>query len=224
MYIGYENRSDNNTAATPRFLEVLGGNYLGGIAGGIENKVSATTHVLTMRIKGGTVHQYVYGAGQYSAAVGTRKTIITGGTYDAWVAGGCYGTDSNGNAGNTDGDSYIYFGGDANMTDTEGVFGGGYGRGDAGDNKYTINKSFVVVADDAQIAGNVYGGGNKGYNTDDAEVYVLGGGKNTITVSGSVFGGANQARSEAKTTVTLATVIADNPLDYLPSAKRAFVP
>lgn len=203
LYMGYENRSDNNTAATPRFLEVLGGNYLGGIAGGIENKVSATTHVLTMRIKGGTVHQYVYGAGQYSAAVGTRKTIITGGTYDAWVAGGCYGTDSNGNAGNTDGDSYIYFGGDANMTDTEGVFGGGYGRGDAADNKYTINKSFVVVADEAQIAGNVYGGGNKGYNTDDAEVYVLGGGKNTITVSGSVFGGANQARSEAKTTVTM---------------------
>ena len=203
LYMGYENRSDNNTAATPRFLEVLGGNYLGGIAGGIENGVTATTDVLTMRIKGGTVHQYVYGAGQYSAAIGSRKTIITGGTFDAWVAGGCYGTDSNGNAGNTDGDSYIYFGGDANMTNTEGVFGGGYGRGDAADNKYTINKSFVVVADEAQIAGNVYGGGNKGYNTDDAEVYVLGGGKNTITVSGSVFGGANQARSEAKTTVTM---------------------
>lgn len=89
------------------------------------------------------------------------------------------------------------------MTNTEGVFGGGYGRGDAGDNKYTINKSFVVVADEAQIAGNVYGGGNKGYNTDDAEVYVLGGGKNTIKVNGSVFGGANLARSEAKTTVTM---------------------
>lgn len=203
LYMGYENRADANTAATPRFLEVLGGEYLGGISGGIENGVTATTHVLTMRIKGGTVHQYVYGAGQFSAAIGTRKTIITGGTFDAWVAGGCYGTDANGNAGNTDGDSYIYFGGDANMTDTEGVFGGGYGRGDAGDNKYTINKSFVVVADEAQIAGNVYGGGNKGYNTDDAEVYVLGGGENTIKVSGSVFGGANQARSEAKTTVTM---------------------
>lgn len=203
LYMGYENRADANTAATPRFLEVLGGEYLGGISGGIENGVTATTHVLTMRIKGGTVHQYVYGAGQYSAAVGTRKTIITGGTFDAWVAGGCYGTDANGNAGNTDGDSYIYFGGDANMTNTEGVFGGGYGRGTAGDNKYTINKSFVVVADEAQIAGNVYGGGNKGYNTDDAEVYVLGGGENMLKVSGSVFGGANQARSEAKTTVTM---------------------
>ena len=203
LYMGYENRADANTAATPRFLEVLGGEYLGGISGGIENGVTATTHVLTLRIKGGTVHQYVYGAGQFSAAIGTRKTIITGGTFDAWVAGGCYGTDANGNAGNTNGDSYVYFGGDANMTNTEGVFGGGYGRGTAGDNKYTINKSFVVVADEAQIAGNVYGGGNKGYNTDDAEVYVLGGGKNTIKVSGSVFGGANQARSEAKTTVTM---------------------
>ena len=203
LYMGYENRADANTAATPRFLEVLGGEYLGGISGGIENGVAATTHVLTMRIKGGTIHRYVYGAGQFSAAIGTRKTIITGGTFDAWVAGGCYGTDANGNAGNTNGDSYIYFGGNANMTNTEGVFGGGYGRGDAGDNKYTINKSFVVVADEAQIAGNVYGGGNKGYNTDDAEVYVLGGGKNTIKVNGSVFGGANLARSEAKTTVTM---------------------
>ncbi|MBR6879126.1 MAG: T9SS type A sorting domain-containing protein [Bacteroidales bacterium] len=203
LYMGYENRADANTAATPRFLEVLGGEYLGGISGGIENGVTATTHVLTMRIKGGTIHQYIYGAGQFSAAVGTRKTIITGGTFDAWVAGGCYGTDANGNAGNTNGDSYIYFGGDANMANTEGVFGGGYGRGTAGDNKYTINKSFVVVADEAQVAGNVYGGGNKGYNTDDAEVWVLGGGKNTLNVAGSVFGGANQARSEATTTVTM---------------------
>ncbi|MBR6272790.1 MAG: chitobiase/beta-hexosaminidase C-terminal domain-containing protein, partial [Bacteroidales bacterium] len=203
LYMGYENRADANTAATPRFLEVLGGEYLGGISGGIENGVTATTHVLTMRIKGGTIHRYVYGAGQFSAAIGTRKAIITGGTFDAWVAGGCYGTDANGNAGNTNGDSYIYFGGDANMTNAEGVFGGGYGRGDADNNKYTINKSFVVIADEAQIAGNVYGGGNKGYNTDDAEVYVLGGGENTIKVSGSVFGGANLARSEAKTTVTM---------------------
>ena len=203
LYMGYESRSDNNTAATPRFLEVLGGEYLGGISGGIENGVTAATPVLTMRIKGGTIQNYVYGAGQYYAAIGSRKTIITGGTFDAWVAGGCYGTDSQGNAGGTDGDAYIYFGGNANMTNTEGIFGGGYGRGDAGDNKYTINRSFVVVADEAQIAGNVYGGGNKGYNTDDAEVYVLGGGKNTLTVNGSVFGGANQARSEATTTVTM---------------------
>lgn len=202
LYMGFESATGGNSM-TPRFLDVLGGEFLGGISGGIESGVAATTHVLTMRIRGGEVHQYVYGAGQYSAAVGTRKTIITGGTFDAWVAGGCFGTDTDGQAGNTDGDSYIYFGGDANMTDTEGVFGGGYGRGDAGDNKYTINKSFVVVADEAQIAGNVYGGGNKGYNTDDAEVWVLGGGKNTLAVSGSVFGGANQARSEGTTTVTM---------------------
>lgn len=202
VYVGFENHYSHNSLAY-RTLEVLGGDLLGGIAGGIEYGVSPSTEILKMRIKGGTIHRYLYGSGQYSAAIGTRKAIITGGTFDAWVAGGCYGTDSNGNAGNTNGDSYIYFGGDANMTNTEGVFGGGYGRGDAGDNKYTINKSFVVVADEAQIAGNVYGGGNKGYNTDDAEVYVLGGGENTLKVSGSVFGGANQARSEAKTTVTM---------------------
>ena len=202
LYMGFENVGTTNSR-THRNLEVLGGNFLGGISGGIEYGVANTTEILKIRIKGGTIHRYLYGSGQYASAVGTRKMIITGGTFDAWVAGGCYGTDANGRAGNTDGDSYIYFGGEATMTNTDGVFGGGYGRGDAGDNKYTINKSFVVVADEAQIAGNVYGGGNKGYNTDDAEVYVLGGGKNTITVSGSVFGGANQARSEATTTVTM---------------------
>lgn len=202
LYMGFENVATTNSR-TPRNLEVLGGNFLGGISGGIEYGVANTTEILKIRIKGGTIHRYLYGSGQHAAAVGTRKMIITGGTFDAWVAGGCYGTDANGNAGNTNGDSYIYFGGDATMTNTEGVFGGGYGRGDAGDNKYTINKSFVVVADEAQIAGNVYGGGNKGYNTDDAEVWVLGGGKNTLAVSGSVFGGANQARSEGTTTVTM---------------------
>ena len=205
LYMGFQGVGENSCLAT-RSLEVLGGNFLGGIAGGIEYNVSASTEILKIRIKGGTIHQYLYGSGQFAAAYGTRRFVITGGTFDAWVAGGCYGTDQSGNNGPTDGDSYIYFGGKANMTNTDGVFGGGYGRGNAGDNKYTINKSFVVVADEATIAGNVYGGGNKGYNTDDAEVYVLGVKSKEgalLSIAGSVFGGANQARSEAKTTVTM---------------------
>ncbi len=205
LYMGFQGVGENTCLAT-RSLEVLGGNFLGGIAGGIEYSVASTTEILKMRIKGGTIHQYLYGSGQFAAAYGTRRFVITGGTFDAWVAGGCYGTDQSGNNGPTDGDSYIYFGGDANMTNTEGVFGGGYGRGNAGNYKYTINKSFVVVADEATIAGNVYGGGNKGYNTDDAEVYVLGVKSKEgalLNIAGSVFGGANQARSEAKTTVTM---------------------
>jgi hypothetical protein len=200
FYMGYEANSSDYSSQAPRTLEVLGGIFQGGIAGGIERSVAASTMTLNMRIKGGTINQYVYGAGQYSAAAGSRKTVITGGTFSGWVAGGCYGTDSNDQAGETDGDCHIYFGGDANMTNTEGIFGGGYGRGNAGDNKYTINKSFVVVADEAQIAGNVYGGGNKGYCTDNSEVYVKG---TTLKITGSVYGGANLARTEGTTTVTV---------------------
>ncbi len=202
LYMGFENAT--TAAQAKRKLEVYGGNLQGGIAGGIEGgNITATTEVLKMRIRGGIIGQYLYGSGQYSAAYGTRKTIITGGTFNAWIAGGCYGTDNNNGGGQTYGNTYMYFGGDANQSNTTGLFGGGYGSNATGDNKYTVQKSFVVVADEAQIAGNVYGGGNNGYNTSDAEVWVLGGGKNTLTVSGSVYGGANQARSEATTTVTM---------------------
>ncbi len=205
LYMGYEANSSSYNTQAPRYLEVLGGVFQGGIAGGIERGVSATTLTLNMRIKGGTINQYLYGSGQHSTAYGSRKTVITGGTFTDWVAGGCYGTDnSTDENGVTEGNTYIYFGGNAKQTDSgEGVFGSGYGNYATADNRYTVQKSFVVVADEAQIAGNVYGGGNNGYCTDDTEVWVLGGGANTLTVSGSVFGGANRARSEAKTTVTM---------------------
>jgi len=208
LYMGFENARTASQAK--RTLEVFGGNFLGGIAGGIEGgSITASTEVLKMRIRGGNIHQYLYGSGQHSSAYGTRKTIITGGTFDAWVSGACYGTHMNSGSGSSDysgqttGDAYVYFGGKASQTDTNGIFGAGFGEDPTQNNYYTVNKSFVVVADEAQIAGNVFGGGNNGYCTDDTEVWVLGGGKNTLAVSGSVFGGANKARSEGKTTVTM---------------------
>ena len=184
-----------------RYLEVLGGEFLDGIAGGVDYGIEPSTEILKMRIKGGTIHHYVYGSGQFSASYGSRKTIITGGTFDAWIAGGCYGTESSGGA--TNGDAYVYFGGNATQTNTDGIFGGGYGTAATSNNSYTVNKSYVVVADEASTTGSVYGGGNNGYCTDDTEVWVLGGGKNTMKVSGSVFGGANMSRSGATTKVTM---------------------
>ena len=205
LYMGYEANSSSYNSQAPRFLEVLGGVFQGGIAGGIESGVSATTLTLNMRIKGGTINQYLYGSGQHSTAYGSRRTVITGGTFTDWVAGGCYGTDnSNDENGVTEGNTYIYFGGKAKQTDSdEGIFGSGYGNYATANNRYTVQKSFVVVADEAQISGNVYGGGNNGYCTDDTEVWVLGGGKNTMKVSGSVYGGANLSRSEGANTVTV---------------------
>ena len=202
LYMGFENAQ--TAAQAKRTLEVYGGNFQGGIAGGIEGgNIAAATEVLKMRIKGGTVGQYLYGSGQYAASYGTRKTIITGGTFTGWIAGGCYGTDQNTSGGVTNGNAYMYFGGDAKQTSTSGLFGGGYGSNATGDNKYTVQKSFVVVADDATLAGSAYGGGNNGYATSDSEVWVLGGGEDKLTVSGSVYGGANMSRSGATTKVTM---------------------
>ena len=208
FYMGYELHSSDYDCSATRYLEVLGGAFLGGIAGGVDGEVDPETEVLTMRIKGGTVSQYQYGAGQHSTAYGTRKTIITGGTFNCWIAGACYGTyvsnpGSSDYSGKTVGDAYIYVGGDATQNNTDGIFGAGYGENTTQTDYYTVLKSFVIVADDATTTGSVYGGGNNGYNKSDAKVYVLGGGKNSLTVSGSVFGGANQAQSAATTTVTM---------------------
>ena len=190
FYMGFANVGGQSPCT--RYLEVLGGTFRGGIAGGIEANgtgIAATTDVVTMRIKGGTVHQYVYGAGQYSPAYGTRTTIITGGTFNCWVAVGAYGTSNA--EGNTNGNTRLYVGGKAKQTSTAGIYGGGYGTSAwNGNEKYNVRQTTVVIADEAQIAGSVFGGGNNGYATGAINVYVLG-----STVSGDVYGGANMAPS-----------------------------
>jgi hypothetical protein len=206
FYMGFEYGTGNKLAH--RTLEIFGGEFLGGLAGGIEEGMSASEEMLKMRIHGGTFHRYFYGAGQYSAATGTRRFVVTGGTFDCWIAGGCYGTSEGGGA--TDGDINLYFGGKAEQTSTGGLFGAGYGNYGTGNGYYTVNKSTVVVADDAQVAGNVYGGGNNGYATDVTKVYVLGG--DALNIAGNVYGGANKAQSDAAVTVTMTEGTVDGSL------------
>ena len=198
FYMGCEYGSSSNSRSVYRSLEVLGGEYLGGIAGGVDKASSTSTEILKMRIKGGTIHRYFYGGGQYSETTGSRKMIVTGGTFDAWISGGCYGTETSGGA--TNGNTYVYFGGKAKQTNSGGIFGAGYGSSGQGNGYYTVANSKVVAADEAQIAGSVYGGGNNGYCTDGSEVYVKG---TTLNIAGSVYGGANLARTEGNVTVTV---------------------
>ena len=207
LYMGWAGSISNNSLGT-RKLEVFDGNFKGGIAGGIEQGVDAGTMILTMRIHGGTVPQYVYQSGQYSAAYGSRRTIITGGTFEDWIAGGCYGTGNTAQRpGTTNGDVFIYFGGDAEQTASdEGIFGAGYGDYATASGRYNVNKSYIVVADEAQISGSVYGGGNNGYCMDGSEVYVKGvKGKDNamLNIAGSVYGGANLSWTEGTTIVTV---------------------
>ncbi len=128
-----------------------------------------------------------------------------------WVAGGCNGTGENGEMGCIDGNSYIYVGGKTvvgsepsimvNGTEGGNVFGAGRGVIDywytpptwqQGEPHWVnqiayVHISNVVVADDAFIFKDVYGGGFHGYVTDTSNVFIVGG-----TVGNNVYGGAFQ--------------------------------
>lgn len=171
----------------------------------------------SIRIKGGTFHGSVFGGAADNMTPGSRRIVITGRQDEnqqpttivqGWVAGGCNGTGENGGMGCIDGNSYIYVGGNTvvgsepsimvNGTEGGNVFGAG--RGVIGYEYHTnqgtiqiidqiafVHKSNVVVADDAFIFNDVYGGGFHGYVTDTSNVFIVGG-----TVGNNVYGGAYQ--------------------------------
>jgi hypothetical protein len=179
-----------------RRLVILGGEF-SGIAGGIDQNNATTDTSFYLRMKGGLVRGSIYGAGAFAAAAGIRKYVITGGQVRGWIAGACNGTSTTQSGGTMDGNTYIYIGGNAivgrpsatqytiNASEGGNVFGAG-----SGNSTYTttgrVNNSIVVIADNAQVVQNVYGGGNYGYSWNDGQVHILGG-----TVGGSVFGGSN---------------------------------
>ena len=82
------------------------------------------------------------------------------------------------------------------INDVEGGNVFGAGRGASGKNYQvgTINNSNVVVADNARVEKNVYGGGNYGLTTGNADIYITGG-----TVDGNVFGGSNMKEGQTPT-------------------------
>ena len=196
-YLGIKSNHNNGH----RYFEVQGGEWYANIAGGMGENHSASSPAFTFRMKGGIIRGSIYGAGAFAPAGGERRYIITGGNIGGWVAAGCNGIGSNtsqDNNGATNGDSYVYVGGNAKIgyqnrtiNDVAGgnVFGAGRGAPVTTYNVGTINNSNIVVADKAEIENNVYGGGNYGFSLDEANIYVLGG-----TVDGRVFGGANMTK------------------------------
>ena len=208
---GYQNsfycgpNQGNNNYPGIRYVIIEGGE-MGCLNGGRGTNGAKGTYApssdenptFTARIKGGHIHGAVFGGAADSDSPGSRRIIVTGGTIEGWIAAGANGTGSSGgsNSARSDGNSYIYVGGDAlvggpNVKTVNQTVGGqvfGAGRGQNGQ-EASINNSNVVVADDAEISGegggNVYGGGYTGYVKQVSNVYVLGG-----TVEGKVFGGA----------------------------------
>ena len=196
-YLGIKSTHNNGH----RYFEVQGGEWYANIAGGMGKDQDKASRAFTFRMKGGIIRGSIYGAGAFAPAGGERRYIITGGNIGGWVAAGCNGIGGNTtqtNNGATNGDSYVYVGGNAKIgyqnrtiNDVAGgnVFGAGRGAPVTTYNVGTINNSNIVVADKAEIENNVYGGGNYGFSLDEANIYVLGG-----TVDGRVFGGANMTK------------------------------
>ena len=207
FYLGnYVSSKDANSVKYigKRRLIVEGGE-MGTVAAGIgpygtnysNYTVDDGSWTVLIRLKGGTVNGAIYGAGVYTGSSGDRRFVFTGGTVKGWVAGGCNGTETTG--GELYGETFIYVGGKTILDGTAAtvgssngghIFGAGSGI-NGGTTVGRVNSSTVVVADEAEIARNVYGGGNYGYVRDGtgnkSDIYILGG-----TVKGSVFGGSNQ--------------------------------
>ena len=204
--------SPNGTNYGSRSLLVEGGIF-SDISGGWDTEVTNTNQdKVTIRIKGGTIKGAVYGAAQFSNAYGNRRIVITGGTFAGWIAGGANGTrETNGTLNGT---SYVYVGGNANVTGNNtvmnraiggNVFGAGCGYNASSTSGQVTGGTNVVIADNAVIQRGVYGGGSYGYTNATANVYILGGAVNcevggvdgttyTANIKGGVFGGACQNR------------------------------
>ena len=190
-----------------RVLTVEGGEIVS-IAGGMDpgaQTIDTNFTQVRMYIKGGHVKHAVWGAANYADGVGARRMVFTGGEVNGWIAGGCNGTTTT--YGATNGNSYIYFGGNARLqhdtinddpyyySSCGNLYGAGSGHRDATGEDALVGRvynSHIVVADSAYISRNVYGGGNYGYvMRDSSHIQILGG-----TVKGKVFGGANQQRGK----------------------------
>lgn len=202
--------SPNGNNYGSRSLLVEGGIF-SDISGGWDTEVTNTNQdKVTIRIKGGTIKGAVYGAAQFSNAYGNRRIVITGGTFAGWIAGGANGTKETN--GTLNGTSYVYVGGNANVTGNNtvmnraiggNVFGAGCGYNASSTSGQVTGGTNVVIADNAIIQRGVYGGGSYGYTTATANVYILGGTVNceaggvngttyTANIKGGVFGGACQ--------------------------------
>lgn len=113
IYLGNTGDGNNNDAVGyqgKRMLTMEGGE-IASIAGGVNayganyaNYMVNNGNAVIVRIKGGTVRGSIYGAAAFAGASGDRQYIITGGTIQGWIAGGCNGT-------KTDGGGWRYYGG-----------------------------------------------------------------------------------------------------------------
>lgn len=203
IYVG--GRSSGSLHAPAR--AIIEGGKIFNINGGPLDGDTADTNLIQVYVKGGEIDT-IFGGAATTATYGNRIIQMTGGTLTHSIFGGSNAYDGSGNDGTLQGSTYIYVGGNANLTGTtttkynaEGGSVFGVGAGTSSSNTIgTASNSTVIIDGEAQISNNIYGGGNfaaVGINSTSGTtttMKVLGG-----TISGSIFGGGNNNGSGSNT-------------------------
>ncbi len=196
-----------------RRITVEGG-YIYNIIGGL-GSVQATQDLnsVDINVKGGSV-DVIFASSGSGATYGNRVVNATGGVVNNNIFGGSNGstiTNSSSDTGVLYGDTFIYVGGNCKVGGAANALFGAeigsvFGVGNGNTNKDGLgaaDNSNVIIDGQAEIAGNVYGGGNYGSvgaqsssNTSTTNIQLLGG-----TINGNVYGGGNNNGS-GSTSVT----------------------
>ncbi len=196
LYCG-PNHPGNQTYPGVRNITIEGGQLANMNAGqgttDWQSENHATWNVVNFnaRIKGGIFYGSVFGGASDNPSCGSKRIVVTGGTINGWIAGGSNGFGNVTGTSQTNGNSYIYVGGNSTIGSTNpptinntpggNVFGAARGLNTQ---LGSIIISNVVIADSTTVYQSVYGAGYHGYISNTANVYVLGG-----TVKQNVYGG-----------------------------------
>ena len=198
-----------------RFITIEGGHFNGNITCGSEVDYNQNNaRALTLRIRGNArVDGRIAGGSTSRNCSGNRCIVLTGGKVAGWIAAGSNSNSTTG--GVTEGKSFVYIGGNAEVNSNNSstpignssggaVYGAGCGIANTSDSGQMTQGSNVVLADEAYVERGIYGGGAMGRLPagQTANMFVLGGhigtGQGVITDGGSnkqvpqsgVFGGA----------------------------------
>lgn len=198
VYVG--GRSNTHYSNSLRTLKIEGGD-INVVNGGPCVETDYLGNSVAVFMTGGIVRS-IYGGAANTATYGNRIISVTGGNVTNNIFGGSNSYEGSENDGTMYGDVLLYVGGDAKVggatnnlfNATPGsVFGGGAGReGTQYINLGTVNSAHVIVDGEANILGDVYGGGNYGSTGKLGEEHtttildLIGG-----TINGNVFGSSN---------------------------------
>ena len=226
LYAGGRGNVNGNQYITKE-VNVEGGYVVNLIGGPSSDSSMSTINDSYLYVTGGKVGMIFGGAGE-TATYGNRIIQVTGGEVTHSIFGGSNGYLATGTAGTIVGSSYVYVGGNAIIGDEDVMedeedndenmwygaeAGSVFGIGNGNENSDTIgstNSSRLVVADEAIIRKNVYGGGNhaavgvasSSTTTTQTQIRIIGG-----NVKGSVFGGGNENGSGDNGTTATVDII-----------------